>query len=65
MFDKSRYYRVDEVADILSVGKLTVYRLIQNGEISAYKVQSCTRMRGDDLNAYLERNKLDPLGIKQ
>jgi excisionase family DNA binding protein len=44
---------VAEVADVLRVSNMTVYRLIKGGEIPALRVGKNYRIRQDDLEAYL------------
>lgn len=44
---------VAEVAGLLRVSNMTVYRLIKNGELSAIRVGKNYRIRQADLDAYL------------
>jgi excisionase family DNA binding protein len=44
---------VAEVASLLRVSNMTVYRLIKNGELSAIRVGKNYRIRQADLDAYL------------
>ncbi len=44
---------VAEVADLLRVSNMTVYRLIKGGELAAIRVGKNYRIRQDDLDAYL------------
>jgi excisionase family DNA binding protein len=44
---------VAEVADVLRVSNMTVYRLIKGGEIPALRVGKNYRIRQHDLEAYL------------
>jgi len=44
---------VAEVASLLRVSNMTVYRLIKNGELSAIRVGKNYRIRQVDLDAYL------------
>lgn len=50
-----RVLTVDEVADVLRVSNMTVYRLIRSGELVALRIGSNYRIRERDLEAYLER----------
>jgi excisionase family DNA binding protein len=45
---------VAEVADILRVSNMTVYRLIKGGQLSAIRVGKNYRIRQGDLDAYLQ-----------
>lgn len=44
---------VAEVADVLRVSNMTVYRLIKGGQLSALRVGKNYRIRQGDLDAYL------------
>lgn len=48
------YYRVDEVAHYFGVSKVTIYRLIAEGELPAARVRRSLRIRAADLKR-LER----------
>ena len=43
-----------EVADLLRVSTMTVYRLIRTGELVAVRVGRNYRVRREDLDAFLE-----------
>lgn len=53
--NESRLLRVREVAEALSVSNMTVYRLIHDGEIRAFRVGHGWRVPEADLQAYLAR----------
>ena len=44
---------VNEVADLLRVSRMTVYRLIKDGSIAALRVGRSYRLREDDVDDYL------------
>jgi excisionase family DNA binding protein len=44
---------VNEVADLLRVSRMTVYRLIKEGQIKALRVGRSYRLREDDVDEYL------------
>lgn len=46
---------VAEVADVLRVSNMTVYRLIKAGQLPAIRVGKNYRIREDDLNRFLEQ----------
>jgi excisionase family DNA binding protein len=50
----SRLLTVAEVANVIRVSRMTVYRLIRRGQLKAIRVGRNYRVREDDLNAYLE-----------
>ena len=44
---------VNEVADLLRVSRMTVYRLIKGGDVAAFKVGRGYRLRQEDVHSYL------------
>ena len=50
---KARFLTVAEVAQQLRVSNMTVYRLINAGELSAVRVGKSYRLREDDVDKYL------------
>lgn len=51
-----RYYTVKEVAAYFRVSRKAVYEWINTGKIKAYNLMGCRRIKGYDLNSYIERN---------
>jgi excisionase family DNA binding protein len=51
---------VPAVAARLSVVARTVYRLVNNGELAAYRVSRMIRIRPEDLDRYLESQRIQP-----
>jgi len=51
--DRARFLTVAEVADLLRVSAMTVYRLIEAGELRALRVGKSFRINTDDLDAFL------------
>ena len=49
-----RLWTVAEVAEHMRVSNMTVYRLIKSGELPAIRVGKNYRIRGRDLQRYLE-----------
>jgi excisionase family DNA binding protein len=52
-----------EVADQLRVSTMTIYRLIRRGELPAVRVGRNYRVRGSDLEAYLDGQVVDPASL--
>lgn len=50
----SRLLTVAEVATVMRVSRMTVYRLIRRGQLQAIRVGRNYRVREDDLAAYLD-----------
>ncbi len=57
----SRLLTVGEVADVMRVSRMTVYRLIRRGQLKAIRVGRNYRVREDDLNEYLEEQAVTGL----
>jgi len=49
----ARYVTVREVAATLRVSSMTVYRLINAGDLPAVRIGKSFRLREDDVNRYL------------
>lgn len=49
----ARFLTVGEVARLLRVSSMTVYRLINAGELPAVRVGKSYRLREDDVDKYL------------
>lgn len=45
---------LEDICPILHVGKTTVYKLIQSGQLPAQKIGGKWQISEDDLNDYLE-----------
>jgi excisionase family DNA binding protein len=52
-FSKARFLTVQEVAKLLRVSSMTVYRLIKAGDLSAVRVGRSFRVSEADVDAYL------------
>lgn len=50
-----RYLTVAEVAEVMRVSRMTVYRLTKSGELPAVRVGHSYRVPQDALDAYLSR----------
>ena len=53
-FAKARFLTVQEVATLMRVSSMTVYRLIKAGDLPAVRVGRSFRVRDVDVDAYLE-----------
>ena len=49
----TRFMTVSEVAAVLRVSNMTVYRLINAGELPAVRIGRSFRLRAEDLDRYL------------
>ena len=50
---KARFLTVQEVADLMRVSSMTVYRLIKAGELPAVRVGRSFRVAEPDVDTYL------------
>jgi excisionase family DNA binding protein len=50
---RSRYVTVAEVADLLRVSNMTVYRLVQSGQLPAVRVGRSYRIREEDVDSFV------------
>ena len=52
-----QYYTIKEVAEMLKVAYLTVYRWVQAGKLVAYKAGKQYRVKKIDLEKFIKRQK--------
>lgn len=52
------FLTVQEVADLMRVSTMTVYRLIKSGELRAARVGRSLRLREREVDAYLQREPI-------
>lgn len=52
---RARFLTVNEVADLLRVSSMTIYRLIKDGELPAVRVGKSYRLLEQDIDAYLAK----------
>ena len=52
---EDRLLTVNEVAELMRVSNMTIYRLIKAGEINATRVGRSYRLRQRDVDAYLTK----------
>lgn len=53
------FYTIKELAALLAVTDQTVFRLMKRGEIPYYKIGRSTRFRRDDVEAFLQRCRVE------
>lgn len=54
-----RYLTVAEVAELMRVSKMTVYRLVHGGDLPAVRVGRSFRVPQDALDAYLAAHSVE------
>ena len=60
MSAKSRLWSRKDVADYLGVSPLTVLRMIQNGDLPAYKVKGQWKIKEEDVEQYPQDHSNQP-----
>lgn len=55
----TQFLTVAEVAKVMRVSKMTVYRLVHSGELPAVRVGRSFRVRSEAVHAYLETAYFD------
>ena len=58
IMEKPTLYTVEQVAEILQVTKMTVYRYIKAKKIKGYKIGKEIRIDGTDFKNFLESIKI-------
>jgi excisionase family DNA binding protein len=54
-----KFLTIAEVASVMRVSKMTVYRLVHNGELPAVRVGRSFRVTEDNVNEYLRKSFYD------
>ncbi len=49
-----------EVAELLSISKTTLYRLIYGRKIKCYKISGLLRFKQEDVEDYINRSSIEP-----
>lgn len=57
---EARWLSTAEASDRLGVTLRTLYRLVDEGRLPAYKIGRVIRIKEDDVDAYLERARIQP-----
>lgn len=51
---QDQYYSIEEVAKLLKVAYITVYRWVQSKKLTAYKAGKQYRIKDEDLTAFMK-----------
>lgn len=43
-------YEIEDVCEILKIGKSTAYKLVRTNELKAFKIRGIWKVRAEDLN---------------
>ena len=53
------FYTVKELAKLLRVTEMTIYRWVKHRELVAYQIGRVMRFRRDDIEAFLKKHRTD------
>ena len=57
IYMEDKFYTPHEIASLLKVNYMTVYRWIRAGKLEAYQVEKQYRIRESDFQKFMEANK--------
>ncbi|MTI83806.1 MAG: helix-turn-helix domain-containing protein [Firmicutes bacterium] len=57
MSEDNEIMTIGQVAKYLQISEITTYRLVQDGKIPAFKVGRGWRIKREDLNQFIEKQK--------
>lgn len=57
MAEEKEIMTISQVAKYLQISEVTTYRLVQDGKIPAFKVGRGWRVKKEDLNEFIEKQK--------
>ena len=57
MQTQERMYKVEDVQRRLGVGRATAYKLVSTGEIPSYRVGRVLRIKPEDVDGFLDKNR--------
>jgi len=55
----SKFYKIEDVCDLLQVSKITIYRWIKSGKITAYKIGKSYLFKISDIHTLIEDSKVE------
>ena len=62
MMPEKEFYSVKELAELLGVCEMTIYRMMKRGEIAYYSIGRAKRFRREDVEAFLKRCRTNESG---
>jgi excisionase family DNA binding protein len=54
------FYTVAQLADVLQLNGMTIYRMVKTGDLPCYMLGRIMRFRRDDIEAFLEQHRVPP-----
>jgi len=58
--EQKEWFTTDELVRWLEIGRTKTYEMLRSGDIPSYKIGRIRRIRRQDVDAWLERNKYRP-----
>ncbi len=58
MSEDNEIMTISQVAKYLQISEITTYRLVQEGKIPAFKVGRSWRIKREDINEFIEKQKI-------
>jgi len=55
----SKFYKIEDVCELLQVSKITIYRWIKSDKITAYKIGKSYLFKISDIYKLIEDSKVD------
>jgi len=52
------FYTVAQLADVLQLNGMTIYRMVKTGDLPCYMLGRIMRFRRDDIEAFLEQHRV-------
>lgn len=49
------FYTVSQLADLLQLNEMTIYRMVKRGELPCYEIGRAKRFKRSDVDEFLER----------
>jgi len=62
---EKEFLTVEELADLLSVSKRTIYQMVKRKDIQGYRIGNSFRFRRDDIEDFLSKCRTVGIGIKK
>lgn len=59
MTNEKEFYKAEDLADVLDVNIMTIYRYIKSGRLKAYKIGKEFRIDKEEFGLFLEKNKVN------
>lgn len=58
------FYTIDEISEMLKISRRTAYRLIESGDLPAFKIGREFRVSAEDFEAFLTNSRISTKGVE-